>query len=71
MKSIEIKSGQLKTYAGERISALTWARAEAYCEKFRPYLRVIGELCVDIPCKDGTLDPDWDNAIDYHSAENN
>ena len=36
--------GDLKTYAGPRIEAVSFQKAEEYCRKFHPYLRVIGEL---------------------------
>jgi hypothetical protein len=40
----DLFDGDLKTYAGPRIEAISFQKAEEYCRKFHPYLRVIGEL---------------------------
>ncbi|MFN9113741.1 MAG: hypothetical protein ACK5XN_27045 [Bacteroidota bacterium] len=40
----DLFDGELKTYAGPRIEAISFQKAEEYCRKFHPYLRVIGEL---------------------------
>jgi len=40
----DLFDGDLKTYAGPRIEAVSFQKAEEYCRKFHPYLRVIGEL---------------------------
>lgn len=40
----DLFDGELKTYAGPRIEAVSRRMAEEYCRNFHPYLRVIGEL---------------------------
>lgn len=40
----DLFDGEMKTYAGPRIEAISFQKAEEYCRKFHPYLRVIGEL---------------------------
>ena len=40
----DLFDGEIKTYAGPRIEAISFQKAEEYCRKFHPYLRVIGEL---------------------------
>ena len=75
--STEIKAkspinGQMSTYAGPDIKAPTLELAQEYCEKNGlGYCWVIGELIMDIPCIEGTLDPDWDKAIDYTKPQDN
>lgn len=44
----DLFDGELKTYAGPRIEAISFQKAEEYCRKFHPYLRVIGELEAEI-----------------------
>lgn len=44
----DLFDGDIKTYAGPRIEAISFQKAEEYCRKFHPYLRVIGELEAEI-----------------------
>ncbi len=45
---------------------LTAAMAEQYCqENGLGYCRVTGELTAEIPCKSGTIEPDFDKQVDY------
>lgn len=63
-KAIESSSGKLKTYGGENIPSLTLDLAQKWCDKNKPWLKVIGKLVSEIPCKNG-YEPDFDNQIDY------
>jgi hypothetical protein len=51
----DLFDGDLKTYAGPRIEALSFPKAQEYCRKFHPYLRVIGELEAEI-VDEGVID---------------
>ena len=44
----DLFDGELKTYAGPRIEAISFQKAEEYCRKFHPYLRVIGKLEAEV-----------------------
>lgn len=56
----------LRTYSGPNVPGISFADAQAYCENNGlGYCLVDGELVAEIPCKPGTLEADWDNAIDY------
>lgn len=58
-------TGEMKTYGGPNIPALTRNMAIDHCKKHYGYLHVQDEVIMEVPCKKGTLDPDFDNAIDY------
>lgn len=64
IRAIDPKDGQLKTWSGENIEALTFGLAEQCCKENKGYLKVIGELVAEIPCKNG-FEPDFDNMINY------
>ena len=65
------KTGELKIWAGENVEAPTFELAQEWCDTYKGYLKVIGELVMEIPCKEGSYEPDWDNAIDYDNIKNN
>lgn len=64
-KAIDPLDGELKTWAGENIEALTWGMAEHWCRNNRGHLTIVGELVSEIPCKIGNYEPDFKNAINY------
>ena len=46
--------------------------AQEYCElNGLGYCKVVGELIAEIPCKEGTYEPDFNNMIDYENIGNN
>ncbi len=65
LKAIDPKDGQLKTYAGRNIKALTRGLAQQWCDENEGYLTVVGELVSEIPCKTGTLEADFSKKVDY------
>ena len=71
IKAIDPIDGQLKTWAGPEVNALTLAMAEHHCKTLLGYCRVIGELVAIIPCIEGTLKPDFDNMVDYENTQLN
>lgn len=62
----------LVNWCGPEIKALTHRQAEEYCQNNGlGYCRVIGELIIEIPCKDGTLEPNFEKSIDYEQSQLN
>jgi len=59
------KDGELKTWSGRKIKALTMGLAQQWCDENEGYLTVVGELVAKIPCKPGTLEPDFSKKVDY------
>lgn len=64
--------GSLKSYCGPEVPGITLEDAQQYCENNGlGYCWVLGELIMDIPCKEGTHEPDWNNAVDYSKKDLN
>lgn len=71
IKALDAKTGEMSTWCGEHVEAPTWELAQEWCYNNRGYLKVIGELIAEIPCKEGTLEPDFDKMIDYEDINKN
>jgi hypothetical protein len=71
LKALDSQTGEMKTWAGEHIKALTWKLAQQWCNENKGYLKVIGELIAEIPCKEGTYEADFDQMIVYENEQNN
>lgn len=65
IRALEASTGEMKTWCGENVPGLTMKMAQKWCDENKGYLKVVGCLVSEIPCKQGTLDPDWDNRRDY------
>ena len=63
-KAIDISDGELKTYGGEHIKAISFEEAEQFCKVNKPWLEVKGKLISEIPT-DSDYNPIWDKRIDY------
>lgn len=61
----DARTGEMKTWSGENVEAPSFYLAQKWCYDNRGYLIVIGELIAEIPCKADSLEPDFDNMIDY------
>ncbi len=70
-KAICARTGELKTYCGETVEAITSEMAQQWCYENRGHLKVIGELVAEIPCKEGTYEPDFKNMVDYENTQLN
>jgi hypothetical protein len=70
-RAIDQQDGQMKTWGGDEVEAPTFQLAQEWCYKNKGYLKVIGELIAEIPCKDGTNEPNFKNIIDYESINKN
>ena len=58
-----VKDGKFYTYAGDRILAYSENEAQEYCDEQAPYLKVIGQLLMEIPAADDDLLLDY--GIEY------
>ena len=71
-RAADAKTGEIATWSGENVEAPTWQLAQQWCYENKGYLKVIGELVAEIPCKEGEgFNPDFDNMIDYETIKNN
>lgn len=67
----DVRTGEMKTWCGENVEAPSRELAQQWCYDNRGYLKVIGELVAEIPCKKNTYEPDFSNRIDYDTPEMN
>lgn len=69
LKAIDPLSGELKTFCGPHIPAVSWTNAEEFCqERGFGYLRITGQLISEIGTKvneDGFVVADMKTRIDY------
>ncbi len=72
IKAISHIDGELSKYSGPKVPGISFADAQDYCENNGlGYCKVVGLLVAEIPCKDGTLEPDWDKMVDYEKPKLN
>jgi hypothetical protein len=71
IKALDANTGEIKIWGGDNVEAPTWDMAQKWCNENKGYLKVIGELISEIPCKEGTYEPEWDKAIDYDKQQLN
>lgn len=69
--ALEAKTGEMKKWCGDEVQAPTYELAQQWCDNNKGYLKVIGELVTEIPCKEGTYEPDFENMVDYENIQNN
>lgn len=66
----DARTGEIKNWAGDEVSAPSFELAQQWCYENKGWLKVVGELVAEIPCKNG-YEPDFDNMIDYENVQNN
>lgn len=71
IQALDARTGKMKTWIGEYVEAPTWALAQQWCNENKGYLKVVGELESEIPCKGDSFEPDWENEIRYSAIQNN
>ena len=71
IKALDAQTGEMKTWMGDYVSAPSFKLAQKWCDENKGYLKVVGELVSEIPCKEGTYNADWENVIDYEKMQNN
>lgn len=69
--AIKVSTGELRPFGGDHVKALTAEMAQQWCDEHKPWLKVLGQLIAEIPCKEGTYEPDWSKKIDYEDPELN
>ena len=69
--ALEAKTDEMKKWCGDEVQAPTYELAQQWCDNNKGYLKVIGELVAEIPCKEGTYEPDFENMVDYENIQNN
>jgi hypothetical protein len=63
--------GDMRTWGGPNIQAITIDEAQRWCNENRGYCKVIGELIAEIPTKTDGITPDFENMVDYEVINNN
>lgn len=72
IKAIDPNDGVLKSWCGPNVPGINHEDAVRFCQNDGlGYCRVIGELTAEIPCKEGTNEPDFDKMVDYEKINSN
>ena len=72
IKAISPVDDELKVYAGPNVQGISFTDAQNYCNNNGlGYCKVIGLIVTEIPCKEGTYEPDWDKKVDYEDVKLN
>jgi hypothetical protein len=71
LKAIDPRTGELKKWCGPEVDGPTAELAQQWCDENQVYLKFIGELVAEIPCKEGTYEPDFTKMVDYENMQNN
>ena len=72
MQVVNQKTKELVWIDGIRIEAPTWELAQEIIDNENyHYLVITGQLVKEIPCKKGSFEPDWKNAVDYDKLNQN
>jgi hypothetical protein len=72
IQAISPITGELTTYGGPHVPGISETTAQEYCElNGLGYCKVVGELIAEIPCKEGTYEPNWDEMVDYEKERLN
>ncbi|WP_312306218.1 hypothetical protein [Chryseobacterium sp.] len=72
MQVVNQETKELVWVDGMRIEAPTWELAQEILDKDNyHYLKITGKLVAEIPCKKGSFEPDWKNAVDYDKLNQN
>ena len=72
MQVLNQKTKELHWVEGMRVKAFTKEKAQEILDRYNYHYLVLGdEIVAEIPCKEGTFDPDWNRMIDYEIIQNN
>lgn len=63
--AICVQSGEMRKWGGPNVEAPTAKLAQEWCYENAGHLRVVGELIMEIPCREA------DATIDYDIAQQN
>lgn len=72
MQVLNQETKELHLVEGMRVKAPTREAAQILLDKFDYFYLVLGdEIIAEVPCKPGTLEPNWCRIIDYEVIQNN
>lgn len=71
LRAQDARNGEIKSWVGPNIEAPSWGLAQEWCYLNCGYLTVIGQLVSEVPCKEGTLEPDWEREVNYEGPSLN
>ena len=71
IRAIDPVDGNMKTFAGPNVPAISWSFAERYCQdNGLGYCRVIGQLVAEIPFDFNDKRSNPNQRIDYDVSDN-
>lgn len=66
MQVLNQQTKELHWVEGMKVRSPTRESAQKLLDKYNFHYLVLGdEIIAEIPCKEGTLDPDWNRMVDY------
>lgn len=69
---IDPADGSMKSWGGPNVPGINHGDAVQFCQQNGlGYCKVLGDLVAEIPCKEGTNEPDMDKMVDYEKINNN
>lgn len=72
IKAVKPSTGELINFCGPEVPGINLQDAQNYCENNGlGYCKVIGELIAEIPCKEDSCEPDFENMADYENTQLN
>ena len=72
MQVLNQQTKELHWVEGMKVKAYTKEKAQELLDKYDFHYLILGdEIVAEIPCKHGTLEPDWCKMIDYEIIQNN
>lgn len=72
MQVLNQQTKELHWVEGMKVKAFTKEKAQELLDKYDyHYLVLNDEIVAEIPCKEGTFEPDWNRMIDYEIIQNN
>lgn len=72
MQVLNQQTKELHWVEGMRVKAFTREKAQELLDRYNYHYLILGdEIVAEIPCKPGTLEPDWNKMIDYEIIQNN
>jgi hypothetical protein len=72
IQAIDPIDGVIKSWAGPNVPGINHDDAVRYCHQNElGYCNVLGQLAAEIPCKEGTHEPDFEKMVNYENIQNN
>lgn len=72
IRAFDPKTKEMKLWGGPNIEAISESDAQHYLDtNGLGYCMIIGTIVAEIPCREGTFEPDFDRIIDYEIIKNN